>query len=87
MTINDFIRKRPYLVWDTKNYEHLSKEAIVESVLNNGDFDDVKEMFSILGIKKTADIFRKSIRCRRNNYRPEIKNYFRLYFNKYASSA
>lgn len=84
MTINDFIRKRPYLVWYTKNYAHLSKEAIVEAVLNYGDFDDVKKMFSILGLKKTADIFRKCIRRRRNNYRPEIKNYFQLYFNKYA---
>lgn len=84
MTINDFIRKRPYLVWYTKNYKHLSKEAIVEAVLNYGDFDDIKKMFSILGIKKTADIFRERIRRRRNNYRPEIKNYFQLYFNKYA---
>lgn len=84
MTINDFIKKRPYLIWYTRNFKHLSPEAIVESVLNYGDFDDVKKMFSILGIKKTADIFRKSIKRGRNNYRPEIKNYFQLYFNKYA---
>lgn len=84
MTINDFIRRRPYLVWYTKNYKHLSKEAIVEAVLNYGDFDDVKKMFSILGVKKTADIFRKQIRRKRINYDPKIANYFQLYFNKYA---
>jgi len=37
-----------------------------------------------LGIKKTASIFRKKIAGKRNNYRPEIKNYFELYFKKYA---
>lgn len=86
MTINDFIRKRPYLVWYTKNYENLSKEAIVESVLNYGDFDDVKKMISILGLKRTASIFKKQITGRRRiNYDPKTMNYFKLYFKKYAA--
>ena len=84
MKINDFIKKRPYLVWDTRNYENLSEEAIVENVLNYGDFNDVKKMFAILGIKKTVEIFKKQISQKRNNYRPKIKNYFNLYFKKYA---
>lgn len=84
MTINSFIRERPYLVWYTKNYDNLSEEAIVEAVLNYGSFKDVKEMFSILGIKRTAEIFRKKITRKRCNLRPEIKNYFFLYFDKYA---
>jgi len=84
MTISDFIKKRPYLVWSTKNYDLLSEEAIVEGVLNYGDFDDIKEMFSILGVKKSARIFKKQISQKRSNYRPKIKNYFNLYFKKYA---
>lgn len=84
MTLHDFIQKRPYLIWYTRDFKHLSKEAIIEAVLNYGDFNDVKKLISILGIKKTVDIFRKQIRRKRNNYRPEIKNYFQLYFNKYA---
>lgn len=84
MTIQDFIKERPYLVWGTRNYENLSEEAIVEGVLNYGDFDDVKKMFSIFGIKKAAHIFKKQISQKRNNYRPKIKNYFNLYFKKYA---
>lgn len=84
MTINEFIKKRPYLVWSTKNYEHLSNEAIVEAVLNYGNWDDVIKMIAILGIKKTAEIFRKQIKRKRNNYRSEIKNYFYLYFKKHA---
>ena len=84
MTISNFIKERPYLVWGTRNYGNLSEEAIVENVLNYGDIDDVKEMFSILGIKKSAIIFKKQISQKRNNYRPKIKNYFNLYFKKYA---
>lgn len=84
MTINEFIKKRPYLIWYTKNFDNLSQEAIVEAVLNYGDFDDVKKMISILGIRKTAAIFRKKSKQKRCNYRPEIKNYFQLYFKKYA---
>lgn len=84
MTINEFIKKRPYLIWYTKNFDNLSQEAIVEAVLNYGDFDDVKKMISILGMRKTAVIFRKKLKQKRCNYRPEVKNYFRLYFNKYA---
>jgi len=84
MTINDFIKKRPHLIWYTKDYDKLSPEAIVEAVLNYGDWDDVKKVIEILGIKKTASIFRKKSKQKRCNYRPEVKNYFRLYFKKYA---
>jgi len=85
MTINEFIKKRPYLVWYTKNFDRLSKESIVEAVLNYGDWDDVQKMISILGMRKIARIFRKQTRKgRRINYRPEIKNYFQLYFKKHA---
>ncbi|MEK9161365.1 MAG: hypothetical protein AAB822_01255 [Patescibacteria group bacterium] len=84
MKISDFIKERPYLVWSTKNYDNLSEEAAVESVLNYGDFDDVKKLFAILGIRRVAQIFKKQISRKRNNYRPKIKNYFNLYFKKYA---
>lgn len=86
MTINDFIACRPYLVWSTKDYKHLSKEAIVEAVLNYGTWEDVQKIFAILGIKKVAKIFFKQLKGRRtrNNYDPKIRNYFQLYFRRYA---
>ena len=85
MTLNDFIQKKPHLVWYTKNFKNLSEEAIVESVLNYGDFDEVKKIISILGMKKTARIFQKQIRKKeRDNYLPVIKNYFKYYFKKNA---
>ncbi len=84
MTIQKFIKKRPYLIWYVRNFEALSEEAIVEAVLNYGDFDDIKKMISILGIKKVSNIFRKQLKRRRTNYDSKIINYFRLYFKRYA---
>lgn len=84
-SIKEFAEKRKYLFWSTKRYDRLSDEIAVENTLNYGDFDDVKEIISILGVQKTADIFEKQIHQKRCNYRPEIANYFKLYFNKYAS--
>ncbi len=74
-------------MWYVKDLGKLSDESIVEHVLNYGDWDDVQKMIKILGIKKTAKIFReksKKSKMGRTNYRPEIINYFSLYFNKYA---
>ncbi len=84
MTISDFIKKRPYLVWYTKNYDNLSVDSIVEAVLNYGDWDDFKKMIKILGMGKTASIFRKRSKMKRSNYDSKVKNYFQFYFNKYA---
>ena len=84
MTIKDFIKKRPYLIWYTRNFDNLSVDSIVEAVLNYGSWDDFKKMIKILGLKKTASIFKKKSKQKRCNYRPEIKNYFQLYFQKHA---
>jgi hypothetical protein len=84
MTIQNFIKKRPYLVWSTKNYKQLSDATILEAVLNYGDWDDIQKVIKILGIKKAARIFKEKLHEKRCNYLPKTKNYFKLYFNKYA---
>jgi hypothetical protein len=84
MSLKEFIKKRKYLLWYIKDFENISEEAIVEAVLNYGDFDDINKLINILGIKKVADIFRKKIKNKRCNFNPKIKNYFKLYFKKYA---
>lgn len=82
--IQRFIKKRKYLVWYVKDPGKLNNEAIVEAVLNYGDWDDVQEMIKILGIKKTKKVFTKEVNKTRCNYHLKTKNYFGLYFNKYA---
>jgi len=87
MTITDFIKKRKYLIWWVKDYDALRPESIVEATLNYGDWDDVQTLIKIMGIKEVARIFRAKSKLSpmgRQNYRPEVKHYFNLYFNKYA---
>jgi len=82
--IHEFIKARPHLIWYTKNYSGLNEEAIVEATLNYGDWDDVQTLTKIIGMGKTAEIFKRETSSERSNYFPSIKNYFTLYFAKYA---
>ncbi|MDD3170572.1 MAG: hypothetical protein WC410_01520 [Candidatus Paceibacterota bacterium] len=84
MDIKSFAKKRGYLFWYVKDPEKLSKESIIEHVLNYGDWKDFRELVAILGVDEIAEIFRKQAEKERNNYRPKIKNYFEMYFNEYA---
>lgn len=85
MTLENFIKKRSYLAWYVRHPDKLSTEAIVEAVLNNGDWNDAQKLFKIVGVQKTARIFRRQIRGGRKNYNPKIAHYFNLYFRHYAS--
>lgn len=84
--VKKFIRERKYLFWYVKNPENVSHESLVEAVLNLGNWNDVQKLFKLLGIKKVAKIFKKETGPKRMriNYRPEVKNYFSLYFKKHA---
>lgn len=82
--LKKFMKARKHLVWYVKNPENLNLESIVEHTLNYGDWDDVQKLIKIIGIKKMAEVFRKQTIGPRLNYRPEVINYFKLYFNKYA---
>ena len=81
----NFLKKKANLWWWVKDVKNLSDEAILEGVLNYGELPDVLEVFQILGIKRTAAIFKKQTERQRVNYRPQTLNYFKLYFKKYAS--
>ncbi len=83
-TLQKYIKRKPHLVWYVKNLKTLSDEAIIEAILNYGDFNDIRKMIKIFGIKNTAYIFNTKIKQKRNNYYPKIANYFKLYFKKYA---
>lgn len=70
-----------------ENLKDLGEESIVEHVLNYGNWQDVQETIKILGLRRTAEIFRERSRpdkYGRQNYRKEIKHYFQLYFDKHS---
>ena len=84
MIIGDFVKKRKHLFWSTRNYDGLSNGAVVEAILNYGDMNDVRELIALLGMQVVAKIFYEDTNRARVNYRPEVINYFQLYFQKYA---
>jgi len=87
MSLKTFVKKRPHLFRYIKDLDNISDGFILEQVLNFGDFNDVKLLIKIISIDKASEIFNKQIRKKRCNYRPEVKNYFKLYFKKYANGA
>lgn len=82
--LKNFLQKRPYLCWWVKDVGELSERAAVEATLNNGDWAEVQELIKIMGPKKVAQIFFKGTNKIRQNYHKRTKNFFRLYFKKYA---
>lgn len=86
--LNEFIKSRSYMVWYVDEPENLSVESIVEHTLNYGDWEDVQDLIDILGIERVASIFDHQIKeSNRINYRPEIVNYFKLFFKKHAPAS
>lgn len=83
------IRKNAHLFWYTKDSqkEDLPLTVVLEFFLNYAQKEDIKELFNIVGVKTAADTFFEQINKSErvaNNYYPEIRNFFKLYFNKYA---
>ena len=87
--LKDYIDQRQDLFWYTpapKN-EKVSDDLLVETILNYGTMDDVRELFRVMGIKNVAQIFFQAINQserRKNNYFELTINYFTLLFNRYA---
>jgi hypothetical protein len=88
--VKQFIRRYASLFWySPENKEDtVSDELLVETILNYGDMEAVKQLFNVMGIKKVSSIFfntiNKSERSK-NNYFELTRNYFTLLFNRYAS--
>jgi len=87
--VKDFIREHADLFWYSPEdkTETVSDELLVEMVLNYGNLETVKQLFTVMGLKTVADIFsqtvNRSIRSK-NNYNELTYNYFTLLFNRYA---
>jgi len=87
--VKAFIRQHSVLFWyipeDKK--ENINPEVLVEFILNYGDMDAVKGLFSLYGVNRVAEIFFNSINLserRKGNYNELTLNYFTILFNKYA---
>jgi len=88
--VKSFIESRQHLFWYSPEpkCETVSDALLVETVLNNGSMNDVRELFTVMGIKKAAEIFFDSVNKSersKGNYHELTLNYFTLFFNRYAA--
>ena len=86
--IQQFVQKKQSLFWavpkEKKN--DIGHILLVETILNYGTLEDVRELINLLGLRQTAAIFFQSSQNReRHNYFPPVENYFRLYFKRHVS--
>ena len=87
--IQNFIIEHSDLFWYTpeEQKKNISKEVLVETILNYGDILAVKQLIKLLGINESARIFFDSINKsdrRKGNYHELTLNFFTLFFNRYA---
>jgi len=84
--LKQYINKHRNLFWYTPEdkKEDVSDDFLVETILNYGTMEDVKELFKIMGIKNAAKVFFSANGRMKNNYYPEIYNLFNLVFSRHA---
>jgi len=81
----DIIRKKPHLIWYSKNYDGFEERTIFEHVLNYGEWEDVQELVKIYGYKGCLTILKNIIKMyKRNNLRQEVLSYYPKYFQAHA---
>ncbi len=85
-TLKNLLKKNAGLFWwvPAEKIEDLPVESLVEAILNYGTMEQLRELFSEIGVEKVADIFREQVKRTRKVYLPQVENYFRLYFDKYV---
>jgi hypothetical protein len=87
--LKQLIRKNAHLFWYTKDSEkeNLPLAVVLEFFLNYAMQEEVKTLLKIVGKKKAAEVFFNQLNTSErvaNNYDPLARNFFSLYFTKYA---
>jgi len=78
MQKNDFIAKHSSLFWYTPKdkLSEISDQLLVQTILNEGTWNDVLELFQVVGKESVATTFFAAKGRMKNNYYPEIYNLF-----------
>ena len=85
-SIKTYIRKRRHLFGWVKEETKidLSKNAVVETLLNYGHVSDIQQLFDLIGIEKVSKIFYEQISRKRMNYHPRTVHFFKHYFERHV---
>ena len=86
MTREQIIDKNSSLFWYTpEDKKHdISDALLVERILNDGTLDDYRDLISVRGGKRVAEVFFSAKGRQKNNYYPEIYNFFSLVLSQYV---
>lgn len=86
MTREQYITDHAALFWYTpeSKKKDISDNLLVETILNYGTMDDVKALFALMGMDKVAEVFFATKGRQKQNYFPQIYNFFTLVFNRYV---
>jgi hypothetical protein len=81
-----FILDHSHYFWYTPEAEkeNVSPELLLETILNYGTMDEVRELLQLLGVREAARIFFSASGRKKLNYYPEIHHFFSLLFKRYA---
>ena len=85
MDRKSFIEKHKALFWYTpeEKKKDISDSLLVETILNEGTMQDVRDLYNVLTIQRVARVFFSAKGRQINNYYPEIYHYFSLVLDKY----
>ncbi len=80
------IEKHKNLFWyfDKSKLDQMSDDTLTEFILNYGNMEAVKDLFAVIGRKAAAEAFSKSARQERQNYFPEVRVFFDMYFKRHV---
>lgn len=84
--IKEFIHQHSNLFWYTPEdkKEEISPEFLVESILNYGDLNDVRNLIQIMGIEQLSEVFNSIQGRKKLNYYPEIYHFLSVLIKRYA---
>lgn len=86
--VKAFIHRHSNLFWYTPEdkKEDINPEFLVETILNYGDMDAVRELIQIMGIERLAEIFSGLQGRKKMNLYPEIYHFYSILIQRYAHS-
>lgn len=87
MNRQQYIEAHKQQFWYTPESEkqNISDSLLIETMLNYGTLDDIRELLVVLSPRRVAEVFFSASERQIKNYYPEVRHFFTLVLRKYAS--
>ena len=86
MNRTQFIQSHKDMFWYTPEdqKQNISDSLLIETILNDGTLADYKTLLQVLTPERVAKVFFAATGRQKQNYYPEVYNFFSLLLSKYA---